>query len=499
MPLFLLEKKRKEEEALELADPLERCKVNNSSLRLLHQTLAPLAHTGCLDGFNLYILGVVLKEMKLYTQREEPSLNAYAVLCMSVQYSPWNWSAWFDLAEICVKTDAFPEELQNCVPSYMFEFFKQHLLIEQQQSSAALQVLASLSQIFPDSSYIQSQTALAHYNMREFDLAHEHFSAVLGHDPLRLEQLDTFSDLLYVKDCKADLSKLAHEAVKVDKYRPETCCVIGNYYALKGQHEKAVVYFQRALKLDRRFLSAWTLMGHEFVELKNTAAAVEAYRRAVDINPKDFRAWYGLGQTYELLQMYLYATYYYGKAVSLRPYDARFWCALGSCYEKLDRRAEAIRAYERAASNQDREGLATTKLAALYRMEGEIDKAATCYERRLWRQHPKLMTVLDEQTREGTPIQDLEAVLSLSPALTAEDADALLFLAQHYRTKGQFLLSRLRAACLLEYPGPEREEAKVVLRELENLQQSSEHPSENMSVSMSASENFGGDSFSFSP
>ena len=29
-------------------------------------------------------------------------------------------------------------------------------------------------------------------------------------------------------------------------------------------------------------LSAWTLMGHEYVELKNTAAAVDAYRHAVE-------------------------------------------------------------------------------------------------------------------------------------------------------------------------------------------------------------------------
>ena len=34
---------------------------------------------------------------------------------------------------------------------------------------------------------------------------------------------------------------------------------------------QAVQYFQRALRLDRAYLSAWTLMGHEFVELKNPA------------------------------------------------------------------------------------------------------------------------------------------------------------------------------------------------------------------------------------
>lgn len=57
--------------------------------------------------------------------------------------------------------------------------------------------------------------------------------------------------------------------------------VAGNYYSLKGMHEKAVVYFLKALRLDRRCLSAWTLMGHEFIELKNSGAAIESYRQAV--------------------------------------------------------------------------------------------------------------------------------------------------------------------------------------------------------------------------
>ena len=62
--------------------------------------------------------------------------------------------------------------------------------------------------------------------------------------------MDTFSNILYVKEAKRALSALAHKCVSIDKYRPESCCVIGNYYSLKGAHEKAVVYFRRALKLD---------------------------------------------------------------------------------------------------------------------------------------------------------------------------------------------------------------------------------------------------------
>ena len=49
----------------------------------------------------------------------------------------------------------------------------------------------------------------------------------------------------------------------------------------RSQHEKAVQYFQRALKLNPNYLAAWTLMGHEFMELKNTNAAIDCYRKAI--------------------------------------------------------------------------------------------------------------------------------------------------------------------------------------------------------------------------
>lgn len=34
------------------------------------------------------------------------------------------------------------------------------------------------------------------------------------------------------------------------------------------------MYFRRALKLNPQYLSAWTLMGHEYVEMKNPPAAI---------------------------------------------------------------------------------------------------------------------------------------------------------------------------------------------------------------------------------
>lgn len=55
----------------------------------------------------------------------------------------------------------------------------------------------------------------------------------------RLPQgMDIYSNILYVKEDFAGLSNMAHHAIETDKYRPESVCIVGNYYSLKGQHEK---------------------------------------------------------------------------------------------------------------------------------------------------------------------------------------------------------------------------------------------------------------------
>lgn len=62
-------------------------------------------------------------------------------------------------------------------------------------------------------------------------------------DPYRYENVDTLSNILYVKENFNELGKLAINCFENDKYTPETCCVIGNYYSLIGDHIKAAKYF----------------------------------------------------------------------------------------------------------------------------------------------------------------------------------------------------------------------------------------------------------------
>jgi len=390
------------------------------------------------DPFLRYLHGLVLIEK----DRKDEARDALAAAARGY---PCHWGAWEALMPLCASAEE--AEALPLPRHWMRKWFLAALQLELQENRKGLQAYAGLVLDIPASSVGVVQMAVGHYNMREFDRAQSIFEDVYRADPFRLEGMDTYSNILYVKEDAAKLAYLAHGAVLTDKYRPETCCIVGNYYSLKAQHEKAVTYFSRALRLNWRYLSAWTLMGHEYVEMKNPAAAIDAYRHAVDINPRDYRAWYGLGQTYEILQMPYYALYYYQRATRLRPKDPRMWCAMGQCYEseQLLMTVAAIRCYQRAVTWNDMEGIALAKLAKLHRESGNL-KAAAHY-------HRLNLVRLEKEAPDS-----------------AETVEALLFLANYYKRAERWRDAEACCTRLLDFAGPEKQNAKALLREMHNIQ-----------------------------
>ena len=53
------------------------------------------------------------------------------------------------------------------------------------------------------------------------------FKKILAIDPYRIDDIDVYSNILYVTENRLDLSKLAHDFLLLDKDRPEVCCLIG--------------------------------------------------------------------------------------------------------------------------------------------------------------------------------------------------------------------------------------------------------------------------------
>ncbi|KAJ3578475.1 hypothetical protein NPX13_g2093 [Xylaria arbuscula] len=347
---FLSGEKRKDEDSEMVMGPQDLGTCMNKQLATVGRVLETWFESRKTeDGQDLdgqgwleYLYGMVLAKEK----NEE--LAVYW-LVRSVHLFPMNWGCWLEMTSLITRVDDLNRVMARLPQNIVSFMFHIHTSLELYQHDANLSnSLDQLLNIFPSSSFLMTCNALLLYHAKDLIAAEQSFSHLLSLHPYRLDSLDHYSNILYVMNARPKLAFLAHLCSNVDKFRPESCVVIGNYYSLLSLHEKAVQYFRRALTLDRACLSAWTLMGHEYVELKNTHAAIESYRRAVDVNRRDYRAWYGLGQTYEMLEMHAYALWYYKKAAGLRPWDGKMWLAVGSCLQRMGRLQDGIKALKRA-------------------------------------------------------------------------------------------------------------------------------------------------------
>jgi anaphase-promoting complex subunit 8 len=352
-----------------------------------------------------------------------------------------------------------------------------HVYASQELYQCSDQIHNSLSQImpiFPTSSWLKVQRAMLFYHNKDFDDAEQIFSELLITDPHLLDHLDHFSNILYVMGMRPKLAFLAQLATATDKFRPETCCVVGNYYSLRSEHEKAVMYFRRALTLDRNFLSAWTLMGHEFVEMKNTHAAIESYRRAVDINRKDYRAWYGLGQTYEVLEMHSYALFYHQRAAALRPYDPKLWMAVGQCFGKVGKIMNGIRAYKRAlvaGSYYDAGAGTSFGSGEASNLGGGVLDPEVLYQIALLYERMRNMTECSSYMElviaqeEGPDVEEVGSEGAGGVGVTATTSKARLWLARWEYMRGMYQRA-MELANELCQDGVEVEDAKALVRDI---------------------------------
>lgn len=301
-----------------------------------------LEERGNSQGWLDYLYGIVLMKSKSEGLAKQWLLR-------SVDVNPYNWAAWQELASSIGSVEELQqmsEHLPRNIMTFMFHIYCSQELY--QATPEVYNTLTEIQKIFPRSAFLQQQKALLYYHSRDHEQAMQLFDGLISDHPHRLDGLEIYSNLLYVLPNRPKLATLAASASDTDKFRPETNCILGNYYSLISEHEKAVLHFRRALALDRAFQAAWTLMGHEYIELKNTQAAIESYRRAVDANRKDYRAWYGLGQGYEMLECYSYSLFYYQRAAALCPGDPKMWAAVANAYAKCDKLANAVQAYKRA-------------------------------------------------------------------------------------------------------------------------------------------------------
>lgn len=358
------------------------------------------------DGWLLYVYGLVLHKFR---HRK----NAIHVIVKAINLTPVNWSAWYMLTTLITNKD----QLYSLpLPNHLFKVFFYYMMrldLDIPHSEAwiffgAKEMKTFLDKYFKGSLFIKTLTAKSSgYQLSNYKEALEIFNQIRNEDPYRIDAMEVFSNLLYVRKMRQELAKLAYDIERVDPLTSEANSCIANSYSAREQHTKAILYFTRALRLNPDHLNSWTLIGHEYLEMKNMDKALQAYLYAISINKRDCRAWIGLGNTIETLMSgpnvsspsYERCLYYYSQVSKYRPKDHIMFIAMGSVFEKMGEMNMAINCVKRAGQ----EGLC--KLAKLYEIKGMRKEADEAYQK--WLKYAESVKGNDSMEQSDSQVNSL--------------------------------------------------------------------------------------------
>ncbi|KAI1325761.1 anaphase promoting complex subunit 8 [Xylariaceae sp. FL0255] len=286
--LLILGEKEKTEAAGDILGPSDTAMVVNQQIPRIKSILQAWldqktrgSKTTSSEGWLEYLYGMALTKEGSYDL-------AKTWLVKSVAINPWNWGAWLELGGLindAKELETICSQLQPTVAAYIFAIFCRREL--HQESKTLVSDIEQLQTVFPSSAFLQEQKALVFFNMKEVYAAQTIFSDMLVSNPTYLEFLDHYSDVLFTLKSSDTLAFVAQIATRVEPYRPETCCIVGYYYASLSRKEMAIQYFRLALLLDRHCTPAWRFLGHQYLKLQNWHAAISAYMRAISLDKRD--------------------------------------------------------------------------------------------------------------------------------------------------------------------------------------------------------------------
>jgi anaphase-promoting complex subunit 3 len=116
------------------------------------------------------------------------------------------------------------------------------------------------------------------------------FEGVRKLDPYRIWDMETYSTLLWHLQRTVKLSFLAQELITINSRSSQAWIAVGNCFSLQKERAQALTCFGRAAKLDPRCAYAYTLSGHEYID-DDVDKAIGFFQSALRADPRHYNAW----------------------------------------------------------------------------------------------------------------------------------------------------------------------------------------------------------------
>lgn len=266
---------------------------------------------------------------------------------------------------------AEPEIGLDSTAKVFLELYRALDCLYQYKLDLSISILNALPEKHRNTGWVLSCIGRAYYEKTNYTESVKHYEAARALEPYRLEGMEFYSSALWHLHKEVELSILARELMELDPDAPQTWCVAGNCYSLQKEHETAIKYLERAIKVDPNFVYAYTLLGHELISAERLDQATTYFRSAARLDPRHWNAWCGLGCIYYKNELYVNAEMYYKKALKIAPSNPVLMCQLAVVQHACKRSDAAIETLSRALSIDPDNALCRFHRATIY---SAIDK-----------------------------------------------------------------------------------------------------------------------------
>jgi len=210
-----------------------------------------------------------------------------------------------------------------------------------------LEVLDELPVSHQRSAWVMAMVGKAHYELGEYTAAQRAFEAVRNLEPYRVWDMEVYSTLMWHLRRSVQLSFLAQELLSINPRSPEAWIAVGNTFSLQKERVQALTCFRRAAQLDPGCAYAYTLSGHELID-EDFDKAINFFQSALRADPRHYNAWYGLGTCYMRMSKLRLADYHFRKASDIHPKNAILLGCVGMVHERSGNPEAALALFDEA-------------------------------------------------------------------------------------------------------------------------------------------------------
>ncbi|KAI6166981.1 TPR-like protein [Pisolithus thermaeus] len=246
--------------------------------------------------------------------------------------------------------------------------------------------LAEIGQMPPvhqQSSWVLAMAGRAYYERLEYASAERAFRAARDLEPYRLDDMEVYSTLLWHLQRNVHLSYLAQELMNIDACSPQAWIASGNLFSLQKERsqaltyvDKAISFFQRALRADPRHYNAWYGLGTCYLRMSKIRLAEYHYRKALEIHPRNAVLLGCVGMTVERRDDKAAAHSLFDQAVRVAPDNALVRYRRAKILISMKRYKDAAEDLHKLRDSSPEESNVVFQLAKVYRLMGDEVKSA---------------------------------------------------------------------------------------------------------------------------